>query len=243
MSHFNDVFSDSKDEHTYRTIEPKELNTWLDVLADEYVSLRTATEAELTSLPVNGLGLFETKDLEDLLKESVIPEPKMGPLSITRSDLSEVASYLILEDEYSTRIGYKLIRDRELVDAPGRGIDVVGVEHQVDQGLNLVLTEVKFSDEAKAPPQVVQPGKDSLQKQHKAHLKEKEKTFSKLMDCARKIKDLNLRNLYFSAALLFRAQKWENLNLTYCSVLVRPEGKYQQDDFGCFKTEPESFDP
>lgn len=243
MSHFNDVFSDSEAKHTFRTIEPKELQTWLEALAEEYVALRTATETQLTPISVKGLGLFKTEDLEELLKASVVPAPKMGSLSITRSDLSELASYIILEDEYNTQIGLKLIRDRELIDAPGRGIDVVGIESETEDDISLVLTEVKFSDEGKAPPQVVQPGKDSLKKQHYAHVREKERTFSKLMDCGRKVRDEKLKNLYFKAALLFRAQHWDSLNLTYCSVLVRPAAKYSEDDFGCFRKEPGSFDP
>lgn len=243
MGHFNEVFADSKEQHTFRTIEPKELEAWLTVLAKEYVALRTATETELTPISVKGLGLFDTAALEKLLGETLIPEPGTGSLSVTRSDLSEMASYLILEDEYHTQIGFKLIRDRELINAPGRGVDVIGVEERSEENLNLVLTEVKFSDESKAPPQVVQPGNDSLKKQHEAHLKEKNKTFAKLMDCARKVRDSDVRVLYMQAALLFKEQKWDVLNLTYCSVLVRPEEKYKEEDFGYFKKKPESFDP
>src|SRR5207237_641083 len=77
-------------------------------------------------------------------------------------DFAETISYCLLADVFKTRFGYKSLRDRELVQLTGRGIDAIGIEVEENGDIRLVLGETKLSDEAKSPPAVVDKGDDCL---------------------------------------------------------------------------------
>lgn len=232
--------------HTYRVNEPEDLPAWINAVAAEYVALRTECLVSISSpLEIAGVGIVNIESIQKRLQQACVPESDLhrNQFSVTRSDLSEVAAYMTLEKDYSTEIGFKLTRDRELITLPGRGIDAIGIEK--GDKLVVVLTEVKFSDENSAPkpPGVVDRKKDSMRNQHKAHLKEREETIKKLFECARKAKDEELRNQYLRAAFYLDDERWDLMEVVSCCVLVRPKERYSDGDFGSFIDSPNDFKP
>ncbi|EFF9267008.1 hypothetical protein ACSD1U_004493 [Escherichia coli] len=232
--------------HTYRVNEPEDLPAWINAVAAEYVALRTECIVSIDSpLEITGVGIVSVESIQRRLQHACVPQSDLHKkqFSVTRSDLSEVAAYMTLEKDYSTEIGFKLTRDRELITLPGRGIDAIGIEQ--GNKIVVVLTEVKFSDENSAPkpPAVVDQKKDSMRNQHLAHLKEREKTTSKLFECARKTKDENLRNQYLTAAFYFEEERWDLMEVVSCCVLVRPKERQCDGDFGSFINTPDDFKP
>jgi hypothetical protein len=158
-----------------------------------------------------------------------------------RSDFGETLAYVLLEDQFGTLIGYKGVRDRETIQQVGRGIDIVGVEE--GDPLLLLLGEVKVSDESASPPQVVDKTADCLQVQHLKHIGERQITAKKIWDQSRHVTDKDIRDRLFTAALYFESERWDKLQLISCSVLVRPEQKYSDRDFGSFRDAPSDYCP
>jgi hypothetical protein len=241
-----EVSTEAIGEHSYSVHQPHELGRWLDAIADEYVSLRTDCTVPLPqALDLAGIGVLSVESLRKRLAHAVVPKPDLerGNLSTTRSDLSEVAAYMTLEKIYNTKIGYKLIRDRETAELPGRGIDAIGLE--VKEKLLVVLAEVKFSDEGCQPkaPQVVDRGANSMRNQHLGHLREHQETVSKLYDCCRRIRDTTLQTQYLAAALYIQEKKWDRVGVICCCILVRPRAKHSQGDFGTFRNQPNDYSP
>ncbi|MFH5926563.1 hypothetical protein [Roseomonas xinghualingensis] len=234
------------DVHSYVVCEPSDLLSWLDEVADSYVTLRTECAAPLPAgLSLAGIGIVDTASIQKRLAKALVPVPSqgLGPLGISRSDLSEVAGYLLLEDKYDTLIGYKLVRDRELVKLPGRGIDAIGIEEGAK--LKVVLSEIKFSDQdlRPKPPGVVDAGADCMRAQHIGHLSELEFTVGKILDCGRRAKDERLQALYFSAAIYLEHAAWESVDIISSCILVRPKERHSPSDFGTFKGSPTDFAP
>lgn len=231
--------------HHYTVYEPTQLSVWLDAVADEYVKLRTECVTPIQPIDLAGIGIVSTDAIKRRIAQATVPRPDIsrGAFSVTRADLSEVAAYMVLERDFNTAIGYKLVRDRELVQLPGRGIDAIGVES--DAKLMVVLAEVKFSDEDSSPsaPQVVDKAKDAMRKQHLGHMSELENTINKIWECGRQSRDQKLQSLYFSAALYLENGLYDKVGLVACCVLVRPKSKHSPGDFGSFAKSPDDFAP
>ena|GEM_PF-1190707 len=237
---------ESVSPHHFSTLRPQEMAKWLRAVAKEYVRLRTECSVNLPAvLDVSGLGSFDVSQLNARLKKALVPQDdtQRKAFSVTRSDLSEVAAYMLLEQRFGTEIAYKLVRDRELVALPGRGIDAIGIEK--GEKLFVVLGEVKFSDEASAPkaPQVVDKAKDGMRNQHLGHLEELSCTVDKIWDCARRARTPEERDSLMAAALYLEHQKWDNVGIVSCCVLVRPEQHHSPGDFGSFREQPSDFVP
>lgn len=220
---------------------PTNWSRFLAEVAREYVALRTATTAALRALSVDGVEILNTAGVEKRLRAAAIPPWTGAALDVIRSDFGEMIALLVAERLYGTKFTYKSLRDRETVRLPGRGIDAVGIE-DAKSGLRLVLGEVKVSDEQKSPPQVVDASKDSLQKQHRAHIKERKETCDKIFNLARHASDTAVRDLLFTAGLLFEQQS-ESLSLISYSVLVRPASLQTVSDFGSFRKKPWDYTP
>jgi hypothetical protein len=232
------------DEHEYRVFEP-DLNAddnWLEVIATEYVSLRVECDEELTNIVLEGIDAWDLSEIEERLRELNVPGRGANVnFDIVRSDFGETLSYLLLEGQYGTYIGYKSVRDRELTDLTGRGLDVMGIE--LGEQLTLILGEVKVSNEAASPPQVVDTGRHCLRDQHRGHLRNPKATAAKILNSSRRIRDASLRDRFFAAALLLREQRWQALRVVVCSILIRPQQLYTEADFGSFRARPDDYVP
>lgn len=222
------------------------MSAWLAAVATEYVNLRLECSIELPSaLDLSGIGVFDVAQIKAKLANKLVPPsaPIKSPFAISRSDLSETAAYMLLERSFGTKIAYKLVRDRELIQLPGRGIDAIGIEQ--DDKLLVVLCEVKFSDENSQPkpPQVVDTSKDGMRIQHIGHLSDLPVTITKVWDCARRARDPELQQNLFAAALYLEEKSWDHVGVVSCCVLVRPAERHHNGDFGSFKTSPDDFVP
>lgn len=237
---------ESASRHVFLTLKPKDMKRWLRAVAKEYVRLRTESVIPLPAmLDVSGIGVFDVSELKARLAKAVVPpdDKHRKQFSVTRADLSEVAAYMLLEKKFGTEIAFKLVRDRELISLPGRGIDAIGLEKK--EKLLVVLSEVKCSDENSAPraPQVVDMKNDGLRKQHLGHLKELNQTIAKIWDCARRAKDVELQEGLLTAAIYLAEGCSEEVEIVSSCILVRPESRYSSGDFGSFKKSPEDFSP
>lgn len=227
--------------HEYRMASATDLDALLKVVAMEYVRLRAESILPLAAVQVDGIDVMDVTAVSQRLKQAVVPTTsKPGtPFDILRSDFGETLAYLILEQEYSTRIGYKGIRDRETINLPGRGIDTVGTENLA--ALALLLGEVKLSEEAKSPPQVVDASNDCLRAQHRAHLNDREITTNKLWNISRFVRDKATRDSLLAAAFLFENN--HPLEIISCSLLIRTAGVHKDTDYGSFRKKPADYAP
>lgn len=228
-------------DHEYRVLCPDTSIDWLKEAAEEYIRLRTACVTPLSALSLDGIGVVSTVNLQERLKKATIPLRRDDNFDVVRSDFGEVLTYLILERHYGVRLGYKSVRDRELTQLPGRGIDAVGIEG--NSPLTLVLGETKVSDDKKSPPGVVDTSEDCLSKQHLMHLTDRDHTAAKLWDLVRRVADVELREAYIAAAILIEDGHLDKLRIVGCCTLVRPQGRYTERDFGSFKKKPKKFEP
>lgn len=224
----------------YRVVEPDSAGLVLNILADEYMRLRSHCALPMQAVSVNGLSIDASR-LEARLRAATIPRRRLDNFDIIRSDLAEMLCYALLEDEYGTRFGYQGVCHRETTQLPGRGIDAVGIED--GDPLTLVLGEAKVSDEKRSPPRVVDTNDDSLRNQHRGHLRELEATASKVWNMSRHVMDMNLRDRFFVAASLLEFARWDKLRVVSACVLVRPKDKYTKADFGSFMQSPSDFRP
>lgn len=232
-------------DHSYTVLEPDSDTDWQTALANEYVRLRTACAVPLEPVTVEGIGVFDTANIQRHLQRSTIPFYKPGNFNVVRSDFGEVAGYMLLAQLHQTKLGYMGVCHRETIQLPGRGIDIIGIEHDPTDGspLTLVLGEVKVSDSSASPPAVVDAGKDCMRVQHLEHTGNVGATRAKLWNQSRQIPDLALRNLFFAAALILDEVGWKGLRLVSCCVLVRPRDVYTSADFGSFRKNPTDFAP
>ncbi|MDO6966107.1 hypothetical protein [Rhizobium alvei] len=233
--------------HHYSSYEPEDFSAWIDVVAAEYVRLRTSFAAPLPDLfEFPGLGGFTGAAIKARVAQATVPKEdyQKKNFSVMRSDLSEVAAYMLLERTFGTEIAYKLVRDRELTKLPGRGIDAIGIE--VGDKHVIVLAEVKFSSESIKPgsaPQVVDKSDDCMRNQHLGHMKERRETIDKLMDCARRAASDAERDNLIAAAMYLEHELWDKVEVVSCCVLMRPKSLHTDADFGSFRTSPLDYEP
>jgi hypothetical protein len=167
MFNYSVVQSLDIDGNRFQAIAPDDTN-WLTIVADAYVGLRGECALPLTDISLDGIRVVDVEHLRERIRNATIPTYVSGStasgmpprLGVVRSDFGEILCYMLNEHDHNTRFGYKSVRDRELTQLPGRGIDAVGVE--AGQPLNLVLGEVKVSNENASPPQVVDSKKRRL---------------------------------------------------------------------------------
>jgi len=230
--------------HSFRSLGLTDSLDWIDTVATEYIRLRTECAQPLADISLDGIEVLRVDRIGKYLKNATIPERRFDNFDVVRSDFGELLCYMLLEQEYETRFGYKSIRDRETTQQPGRGIDAVGVEED-DEGtpLTLVLGEVKVSNEAASPPQVVDKSNDCLRNQHLSHLRNPVATAKKIWDMSRRSPDPSAQALLFTAALYLEEKQWDKLRLIACCVLVRPRCKYTKADFGSFQQCPDDYKP
>jgi len=238
-----DIERFDSDGHTWCAVRPVDDEKWIEYLAIKYRDLRTEPIVPLSDLIMDGITVLSCDAIKHRLANAVLPTRGLGILSVARSDFGETISYCLLEDYYSTRFGYKSIRDRELVQLPGRGIDAIGVECLDQERLHLVLGETKTSTDHRSPPQVVDSAPDSLRAQHRGHLSEIGITCRKVWDAARRARDKETQELLIACALYLEEKRWDKLSLVAFSCLVRPRSLYKTTDYGSFRQNPDQFCP
>ncbi len=227
--------------HQYRILGPDMSGDWLTELAEEYVRLRTECRMPLSEISVDGIAVLSTANILKRLKKATVPLRRADNFDVVRSDFGEVLCYLLLEHQYGVELGYKSVRDREIIQSPGRGIDALGFED--GENLTLVLGETKVSDDKESPPGVVDKSEDCLAKQHIAHLSDPEQTAKKLWNTSRHVADLKLRDKYMIAATMMEDGKLENLSIVGSCTLVRSQQYYTEKDFGSFRKNPNAYEP
>lgn len=229
--------------HCWCAVVPNAGEEWLQYLANKYRELRTEPVVPLSDIAVDGITVLKKSALEQVLARAVLPDRGTGKFSVARSDFGETISYCLLKDKYGTLFGYKSIRDRELIQLTGRGIDAIGVECPDGEPLHLILGETKTSADPSSPPQVVDSNRDSLRAQHQAHLSELQNTCRKVWDAARRSRDKHTQDLLSVAALYLQEEQWQNLRVVAFSCLVRPRNLYKSTDYGSFLNSPTDFHP
>jgi hypothetical protein len=229
------------DDHKFSAIEFEDNSDWMEKVATEYVRLRTECVTTIQNISLDGIQVLEVDTIKQYIQKATIPPRSGGNFDVTRSDLGETLCYMILEQEYRTMLGYKSVRDRELINFPGRGIDAIGIEN--DGKLILVLGEVKVSNASASPPQVVDTSDDSLRNQHLGHLNELNITTKKIWNLSRHVLDATVRDLLFTALWYLEEQRLDKLRLVVCCVLVRPRNRYTIKDFGTFIKCPADYQP
>jgi len=235
--------NESVGSHAYRVHGATPTPAWLESVAREYLALRTSTAVPLTEVALDGIDVLSVDRLKARLAEAGVPLHREGPLSVVRSDFGEVLLYGLLEQDHGTAIGYKSIRDRELTQQTGRGIDAVGIEQDAGGVLTLVLGEAKVSDEDRCPPRVVEGASDSLREQHRGHLADRKLTASKVLHSARMVTNEQLRDRLIAASLLLEEGRWDRLRVVACCLLVRSASRFDRGDYGRFRTAPVDFSP
>lgn len=226
-------------EHEFRQLLPNETINWLRVVADEYKELRTQTAA-IDELSLEGIPLA-SEAIRRRVKAATIPNQTIGNFDVVRSDFGETICYMLLEQLYETKFIYKSVRDRELADRAGRGIDAIGIEE--GEKLSLILAEVKVSNENTSPPQVIDTGSTCLRQQHKKRIDDLQATADAVLDVARRTSEMSIRGRFTMAALCLEYQQWHLLNLVVACVLLRPLGMFTNQDFGSYRAKPEQFTP
>jgi hypothetical protein len=241
---FTSLQDDSEGVHRYQVFAESGDPAWLESVAKEYVALRTATAAPLSEVSLEGIDVVSVDLVQKRLAQAVIPHRKSSPLDVVRSDFGEVLLYALLEGEHGTKLGYKSIRDRELIQLAGRGIDAVGVEDCPEPGcIALVLGEAKVSDEDRSPPRVVDAANDSLREQHLGNLADRGATADKIFDQSRHVANAEVRNRLIAAALLLEDERWDKLRIVACCALVRSTARLAPGDFGTFRATPSDYTP
>jgi hypothetical protein len=199
--------SEAVGDHSFNVHGVDAEANWIDPLAESYVQLRTQCSAPVEDVSLDGIDVVNTDAIRARLRQACVPRRRGGPFDIVRADFGEVVAYAVLEQEYGSTLGYKGVRDRELVALPGRGIDAIGVED--GPRLTLVLAETKVSDEDRTPPRVVDATDDSLREQHRGHMADLITTANKVFEWGRRAGEADLQAKFFRAALLLERQRWD----------------------------------
>jgi hypothetical protein len=239
-------------DHHLRVYSPTDASRWLEDVAQEYRRLRTQSLIKPVALEMDGIEIVSVEGVERLLADALIPMPRGGNFDVVRSDLGEVVLGLLCETDYGSRYGYRSIRDREIVDLPGRGIDQIGVEVTYeDDGkggkkvalLTLVLGEAKVSSDSRHPPGVVEARRDGLRAQHLDHLTNINATANKVLRASQACTDAETVQLLRFASELFRRGVKTKFQIVCASVMLRPTSIFDETDFGSFRSQVEDFHP
>lgn len=233
--------SDKHEGHHWMVLDVPDGREWLKEMAMMYRGLRTATNFSIQDIELSGLKI-SADNIRRRLVSTQIPERGEGSFSVARSDFAEVIAHSILKNLFNTKFGYLSLRDRELIQLPGRGIDAIGIECTEDK-IKLIFGEVKASAAKDSPPKVIDSGDDSLRGQHLFHLKQVEKTRNKVMQAGKFAKDREIQDLLFAAALSLETKNAQNPSIVSYSCLVRQKDKFTERDFGTFRKRPGDYSP
>lgn len=231
------------DPHEFHILEPAHVN-WLYDLATKYRELRTYCDLPLGDIRLDGVTVLSTEALQMRMIDAAVPVRRGGNFDVVRSDFGEVALAVYGEEAYGYSYGYRSVRDRELVQFPGRGIDQIGVAATKNPTKILVaLGEAKVSSDQRSPPGVVDTSDDCLRIQHLHHLSNLAATADKVLLAARRCADPSTQELMLIAAELLRQKKFDNLTVCCHSFVARPASLAVVSDCGSFKLDPSAYAP
>lgn len=233
------------DNHHLRVFEPSG-GDWVARIAAEYRALRTASIAPLEPLSLEGVDIVNVDEVEAMLAAACVPTYQQGNFGVIRSDLAEVLLAWIQAEHYASKYGYRSVRDRELIQLPGRGIDQIGVELVEDSGgvrVALVLGEAKTSSQSASPPSVVDTASDCLRVQHLDHIANREVTINKVLNASRHAREPEVAASLRVVAHLLKNDD-DRASIVVSSIVVRPDEVIAApSDFGSFYTSPTDYDP
>lgn len=232
-------------KNIFRCLEWENTSDWKQRLMNKLVPIIKEIYKPLSPEDIlNALQNTNFSDLNFKSKLDLIPEKYNGSLpqfDIRRSDFAEIIARITLQDLFQTKIPFDNIKMRERSDKSARGIDIIGYEQSNDNKMQLIICEVKLSTEA-SPPQIVDQTEDSLNKQIKKHLENKEETTKRLLELYNKITDQTQKQILIKIIMMLITSN-EDLSIVACPFLVRERRLYEKTDFGSFLTNQQQFSP
>lgn len=247
MIAFEVVEQASDGDHTFAVYHcrPGEDDDLVGVLASTirelYVKTARLREVLIAAMSETG-AIVDTAPIEEAIERTLtaaIPEPGTHPvpqLDVARNELAEALAHLCLPALHGTVIPASRIENKEIPNAPVRGLDLLGLE---DPPLAAVISETKASDEAASPPAVVGSGDTSLRGQFMRFLQEKDRLLAELNFALKHAKTEH--QPLIGRAVMAHVQG--TLALVAAPILVRPGDRRGGSDFGIFRERPGDFAP
>jgi len=210
-------------------------------IRDLYVKTALLREILIAAMSETS-AIVDTAPIEQAIERTLaaaIPKPGVHPiphLDVARNELAEALAHLALPALHGTVIPAPRIENKEIPNAPARGLDLLGFE---DPPLVVVISETKASDEPASPPAVVGSGDTSLRGQFMRFLGAKDRLLAEL-NFALKHAKAEHQPLIGRAVI---AHVQGTLALVAAPVLVRPKDRRGPSDFGTFRENPAEFAP
>lgn len=253
----NIIFQEVKGNHTYITYQlsyltdkKKYLDYLMPILRREY-GLTDSFEKKIESLSDDRKQMFR-----EIYPQYITPNPESNPLKSSKTHLKPTrskASELIAKDclEVNKRASFagRISLDEDDPDLQKRGVDNFGFVFKEEAGdvslENIVVCEVKASEEAKNPPKVVEKNEDSLYKS----LLSLSKLDNRFMKALAKAFDKLELEKYTSliADVMLDIEANDCLDETRKKLLIVPFlfrtlETYNDSDFGKFYADPSEFE-
>lgn len=220
---------------------------------DELVDLLAATVRELyvkldrlrevlTSALADLDPVADTVRIEEAITRTVaaaIPEPGSHPvpqLDVARNELAEAIAHVALPCLHGTLIPAPKIENKEIRQAPARGVDLLGLE---DNPIAAVIGEVKASSDAESPPSVVGDGRACLRSELLSFLGDGDRLLAELNFALKHAKEEHCEMV--GRAMM--AHVLGTLKLVAAPVLVRPRDRRGPSDYGVFLQNPTEYRP
>ena len=253
----NIIFQDKKGEHLYKAFElsyssDKEeyLQYIMPVLEEEY-GLGESFEKKTESLSED-----RKKLVRSLVAKYNTPNPAINPLKKgsthlkpTRSKIGEVIAKDYLKNELDVSFAGRMSLEEEEADLQKRGVDNFGfIFKEIDGQYELqkvVICEVKASESAKNPPDVVSKNADSLYNTLLDLSKGSERLMKALVKSFDRFDAYKYTTLI--ADLIYDIDTNDDLQDTRKKMLIVPfllrtATTYNSNDFGIFYTDPSQFE-
>ena len=229
----------------FRCLEWENTPDWKKRLMDKLLPVIKSIYKPLTPTDISE-ALQNTNFSDSNFKTTLdlIPNRYNGPqpqFDVRRSDFAEIIARITLQDLFQTKIPFDNIKMRERSDKSARGIDIIGYEQSNDSKMQLIICEVKLSTEV-SPPQIVDQAEDSLSKQIKKHLENKEETQKRLLEIYNKSTEPTQKQILLKIIGMLITSNTD-LSIVACPFLVRERKLYKKTDFGSFLTNQQQFNP
>ena len=246
---FTKLLAEHKMHHRFRVYELEgDQSDLVEELAEIVRRLYVEAE-ELGSDMLKALeGLGDIADvtrlieLVDEVRAATIPSPDANPsqppqLNLSRNELAEILAYEVASRIHTAAVPATRVREKEIPGQPARGLDLLAI---VDNDpVKLLVTEVKASQSPESPPAVVCVGENSLHQQTLRILGDRDRLLQELNWMYKHCK----RDDRVLVASTIIELSLEKIQLVAAPVLVRSSESYGNNDFGCFKDDPDDFAP
>jgi len=203
----------------------------IERLAHSIRTFYTDLNSLKTSLPSNNI--FDNDFIENLINSRIPQWKETGQqnFQVVRSEFGEIIAQLALEKYFDTQIHLNRLKTKEKASLPTRGIDLLGVESD-SEDLNLILGEVKVSEDKKNPPGVVhKPGKDDcLENKVPQLLASKDEIFEELAYYIEKV-DAEHKEVYINIATNLSKDQSDQV-IIGVPFLLRAEEVFDMKDTG-----------